>query len=299
MARHMKFTEHMNRLIKARERGDADRGIFGYNTKGAGRTLAAELDIPVPKIVVPGFEIGLMPEDPRASVVLKPNDGCSGHGVMPLERLETESAPYRLLWPDPDQADGQPELATRAEWQVWLEVLAGSVKWKRESGVSIGSTFFGEELIPPPEDVAVQYGARLGTVWKVYCIHGRPEWARELVVRDRREALVCCWWIQHNEYGGPSFRRLDDDVLMRKDHHTSMPLPAGPFLRVYDYARIIASELRERTSSPFVRVDLLEGPRLQVYFNEITPHPSGGRDVYRTEWDEYLGHLWSEGEGDG
>lgn len=278
----MRFTEHMRRLIAARETGSYC-GIFRYNDKLAGRQLAMECDVPIPQLVVSPFELDRAQLGPGRDVVVKPLHGCSGRGVLPLRYVEDGvSALYELLWDDVRKPHWN---SMRAGWASWMATLEEIENGFRGTGGEIRGPYIGEELIPGPQ------GQPLATVWKVYCIHGRPIWARQIQSTARRGGQVECW-----ELGEGKALRIGYDLFTNHplQKYEQLPPPVDP-PALHDYARMIAEAIQERTDSPFVRIDLLEGPDGRVVFGEITPHPSGGNDDYRPEWDEKLGRIWSRG----
>lgn len=287
----MRFTEHMRRLIASRSESFGLDPIWHYNGKLEGCELAEELGVPVPELVISPFDPrGETPEAPRRSVVLKPTHGCSGRGVLPLEHMETGLDPdgwYACLWPDVRRPTGH----GMREWLGWAHWLRAAVELEDAfAGTEgeIAGPWIAEERIPRPD------GEGLAYVWKVYCIHGRPVWMRQIEQAGRRGGRVECWRVSFGAKGGLVFTRVGRDVFVNhpRQQHAALPDPTSP--NVYGYAERIATELQERTGTPFVRVDFLEGPEGFV-FGEITPHPSGGRDEYLDEWDHELGRIWSAG----
>lgn len=283
----MKFTEHMKQLIADRAEGRASREIFRYNTKMAARRLAEELGVPVAELVIPPATLAdLGGLAPRRSVVLKPIHGCSGRGVLPLA-YNPHLDLYWSLWHDVRMPRDQTVAST---WAYWVTQLAGMKARLLGTESEIMGPWIGEELLRGPQ------GQPLATVWKVYCIHGCPVWSRQIVSEARRGGAVECWRLVHDERAiGVRFERVGHDVFTnhKLQRYDALPRPTTPHL--YGFAQRIAEAVQARTGSPFVRVDLLEGPEGRVVFGEITPHPSGGNDDYLPEWDEELGRIWSEG----
>lgn len=299
----MRFTEHMQRLIAAREAGHASRSIFQFNPKLRARFLAQGLGVEVPDFLMNPFVLDQPPPSPSMSVVVKPNEGCSGRGVLPLERDKTGR--FRLLFDDVRQPSS---CFDAAPWEEWIRQLQEIEDGFSDSSSRISGPYLVEELVFGP----VQ-GQPLATAWKIYCIHGEPIWARQLVGTSRRGGKVRCWkirakWTKSMDVPGEAiaeeehlrlaFEPLQRDVFV--NHHLQeldleLPDPGPAIGLIYGYARTVAMDLLERTESPFVRVDLLEGPGGRVVFGEITPHPSGGNDVYHEGWDRELGRIWSRG----
>lgn len=284
------FTEHIRQLIRDRAEGRASRDIFRYNDKMGGRALAEELGVPVPELIIPPSSLPTIAgDDPRRSCVIKPMHGCSGRGVMPLIYEPDHDLPfYHSVWTDfrmPKESQNP-----RAMWAYWIAELASIAQHFRGTPHEIHGPYFAEELLAGPQ------GQPLATVWKVYCIHGRPVWARQQVVLARRRGLVECWRIVELERApNPHFERVGHDVFTNHKLQRYDALPRPTTLDIYGFAHRIAEAVQARTGSPFVRVDLLEGPGGRVVFGELTPHPSGGNDDYLPEWDEELGAIWSEG----
>lgn len=304
----MKFTDHMHALIEERKAG-RNTGIFDYNGKAEGRRLAQELGVPVPGVVMDPFEPEDFPYPPHVSVVVKPSHGSFSRGVLPLER--NEAGDFRVLWEDV-RSPGKPgEAVPWYRWMMALQQIRDG--FEGVEGREIRGPWIAEELIPG-------LNTPLATIWKVYCLWGRPVWARQLTSDRRRGGVVQCWRIHEGHVLERGFQgeflwsrpigAADDDVQVEPERFTFERLTYDVFLNhplqavgeiptglpghVYGYARVLALTLLKRTESPFVRVDLLEGAR-RVYFGEITPHPSGGNDVYQPELDKELGAIWSRG----
>ena len=266
----MRFTERLRALIAARASGR--NGIFAYNGKIEGRMLAEQLGVRVPRLVSGPFDLEQWPSDPLESVTIKPTGASTARGVFPLM---FDGAGYLPMWPEVlTSHDSFP-------WAYWRE--RSWQEWQRYFGTPSGydGQWMLEELVEAPVG-GVEFD------WKCYVIHGRVGYVRQhqKIGRRAHDCRVRCWTREWEPIPG--------DVLIqskRADDTLSAPRH-GP--AIIDAAERIALELKKRTGTPFVRVDLYEdddGP----LFGEITPHPSGGQQVYRDEWDVRLGRMWEAG----
>lgn len=260
----MRFTEHLRALIAARAEGECS-GVMDYTGKLEGRALAEGLGIRTPRIISGPCGLQDWPDDPHRSVVIKPVDGCNARGVFPLL---FDGEVYAPAW---DTTDGS------APWPEW-KIRARAQRRKSQDGPApFDGPWIVEELLTSPDGGVV-------FDWKCYCIWGRCIWIRQhhKTGRSSNACRVRSWT--------PDFGPIDEPLIQKKQPDPTLPPPRhGP--EIVDAAEAIATALRDRTGTPFVRIDMYEdndGP----LFGEITPHPSGGRQVYHEAWDQALGCVW-------
>lgn len=273
----MRFTEHMQELIRRRQEGEA-REIMRFTGKLGGRRLATELDVEVPqlwKVFGPAW----CQEPPWRACVIKPTSGSNSRGVLPLERADGLRSEWRSLL-----GDGR---GTWPSWQLWS--LQEQERHQSEGVDPYRKEWLVEELVvreDPNGALLLPYD------WKCYCLGGRCAWINQVDKTSSRRASryrTRHWW--RTPFCGLEPARRPIIVQERQAGHLPRPRWPGQLLEVADR---IARRLYEEEGSPFVRVDLYEHDHHAIVFGEITPHPSGGREVYTEEADVLLGRLWSE-----
>ena len=271
----MRFTEHLARLIASRE--GADDPIWRYATKTGARGLARTLELELPELYAMAT-LESWPEEPEEwdAIVVKPTSASNSRGVLPLVRKDDGT--WRSMFGD---GGARP-------WEGWRKWSALERARHYELGVEpYSDSFLFEELVERRMDS----GARLLPYdWKLYAIHGRVAWANQIdktSSRNSKSYRTAHWW------------RTDAGLIRgnRIIHQPRQParLPAPPLDRereLLEAADRMARFLRMETGTPFVRLDFFVEPA-RVLFGEVTPHPSGGKEVYDDEADRILGNLWS------
>lgn len=272
----MKFTAHMARLIEARKSGEASRDIWKYASKMGVRGVAQELGLEVPELYATfGADDWGFPPSSVSGCVLKPADASNQRGVLPLRRAPMGQWMSML-------GDG------RRTWFDWREWSLRERERHRELGVEpYDGPWMLEELVIRRSSNAVLL---LPYDWKCYCIGGRVAWVNQVdktTSRNARSYRTRHWWrvMKGLKPGGRIIDQPRDEGRLPRPRHEKELLEA---------ADRVAAYLREKADTPFVRVDLYEHDDGRILLGEITPHPSGGRELYYQRADEALGKLWSD-----
>ncbi|MFA9429714.1 ATP-grasp fold amidoligase family protein [Egicoccus sp. AB-alg2] len=234
--------------------------IWAHNSKSAGYELARSLGVRVPELVAGPTELDELARPTRARVVVKPVEGSTARGVMPL--VAADDGAWHLLF----------DLSRTYTWEQIVDLLRDAVAEGK-----ISSRFIVEELIPGPGPLALPYD------WKLYCVGGRVQLVLQRDARNQRagrQAGMRFWTREFTDLG--QARLLQDrDQEMARPHHP------GELVAV---AERIAAAL----PGHFVRVDLYDAPD-GVVFGEITPQP-GGQQLFRDDLDRQLGEAWDRAE---
>lgn len=275
----MKFSEYLRQLIDARKDGRASRGIMAFTGKMEGRHLAHSLGIAVPELWATKSLSAeeWIEEPPWAGCVVKPVDGSNSRGVVPLERHDSWRGWRSLL------GDG---IRSWTEWRHWLleqrgKHATGPGPWKGPMIV--------EELI---ERRMASGFPLLPYDFKIYCIAGVAIWMNQIDKTSSRDATTYRtrhWWIETKRQLTPA----KEPIIIQPRVQAELPSPRQ-LEDLVESAEKVARYLHTHTDSPFVRVDLYESDQGTVYFGEVTPHPSGGNEVYAPKADRALGELWGE-----
>lgn len=271
----MKFTEHMARLIASRQAAEEQAPIWRFATKVGARGLARAVKVEVPALWSMMGPPWCEPP-PWEGCVIKPVSASGGRGVLPLERHEGWRGWRSLL------GDG---IQTWEEWKHWS--FREHARHKELGVEPYNEAWLVEELV---RRQAGNGALLLPYDWKCYAIGGRVAWVNQIdktSSRNARSYRTRHWW-RTPEGLEPS----RDRIIHQPRQAAQLPRPRWEE-ELLEAADRIASFLRERTGSPFVRVDLYEDDDRGVLLGEITPHPSGGREVYDEEADHVLGRLWS------
>lgn len=274
----MRFTEHMARLIASRKATD-DR-IWRYSSKTGGRGLARELGLELPELYSMAT-LESWPAEPEdwPAVVVKPTSASNSRGVLPLVRKDDGT--WRSMFGDGGSKPWE-------GWRRWSEL-------ERARHYDLGvepytDSFLFEELIQRRADNGAWL---LPHDWKLYAIGGRVAWANQIdktSSRNARSYRTRHWWRT-----AAGLVPASEKIILQERRAAALPKPRMDLeARLLELGDRVASFLRADTGSPFVRIDAyVEAHRDRVIFGEVTPHPSGGREVYDEEADRVLGQLWS------
>lgn len=270
----MRFTEHMARLVASRQESEDRDPIWRFATKVGARGLARAVGVDVPALwsmMGPKW----CDRPPWPGCVIKPVSASGGRGVLPLAREPGDT--WRSML-----GDG------RRSWLEWRDWSFRERARHEELGVEpYHGAWVCEELV---RREASNGAVLLPYDWKCYAIGGRVAWVNQIDKTSSRNARTYRtrhWW-RTAEGLEPS----RDRIIHQPRFAAQLPRPRWE-KELLEAADRIASFIRERTGSPFVRVDLYEDDDRGVLLGEITPHPSGGREVYESEADHVLGRLWS------
>lgn len=268
------FTDHMKELIERREAAEERDPIWKFaGNKIAIRGLAWAVDVNLPELWGL-FGAEWCEEPPWSGCVIKPTSASNSRGVLPLER---RARGWRSM-----MGDG---IRSWKEWRQWS--LAERARHEELDVEPYGDEWLCEELVTR-RGVS---GARLLPYdWKCYCLGGRVAWINQIdktSSRNARSYRTRHWW-RMPEGLIPAAKRIIEQP--REAAHLPRPRKEEDLLRTADR---VSSALLERTDSLFVRVDLYECDHRGIVLGEITPHPSGGNEVYEPAADRILGRLWS------
>lgn len=272
----MKFTEHMKALIERRMAAEERDPIWTYASKIGVRHLAHELDVQVPELwsmFGPAWDVE---PPPWAGCVIKPLSASNSRGVLPLSRHEGFGG-WRSLMGDGIR-----------RWNEWGEWSLLELERHQEAGVEpYNPSWLCEELVTREAG----NGTRLLPYdWKCYAIGGRVAWINQIDKTSSRNATTYRtrhWWRVDG------LRPARKPIIEQTRHRGHLPRPRQEE-RLLEVADQVARGIRERTGTPFVRVDLYEHDDGRILLGEITPHPSGGREIYSEEADRVLGQLWTD-----
>lgn len=246
------------------ERG-FDHPIWEFNDKLSNRELGELAGVRVPELLQGPCSLRRMTPPGRAAVI-KPVNGCSARGVVPLV-------------PDGD-AYYNPRTNARMTWDdAVTQALADKHTPRNMRLLRIGHP----DAMRPPwllEEFVQGTGGGMPLDWKAYCFGGRVE----VVLQCRRlpmGRLDVQWWDRDWQPLG--------DICPAKTYRLdeTLPAPRDPNGMVDAFERVAAL-----VDSPFIRVDLYESEQGPV-FGETTPHPTGGTLRFAAEWDARLGAAWA------
>ena len=237
--------------------------IWEVEPKLAGRSLAANLSVRVPRLLAGPAPPERLQEPVAERFIVKPIEGWSGRGVHALvregERLFSLLDERTTSWEEVrgKLAADQKALAADAEakgWRVSREFIVEEL------------LFSGNPERPLPFD------------WKCYCIGGRVELIMQREAHNPgREGKRFKFWSPELSELGP--------VRHQDRYEASLPAPQHPRDLVASAERIARA-----LPGPFVRVDLYDVPG-GVAFGEITPRP-GGDQRFTPDVDRRLGEAW-------
>lgn len=247
----------------------AERGfnhpIWEVNDKISNRELGELAGVRVPALLQGPCSLRRM-SPPTRPAVIKPVNGCSARGMVPL-------IPDRDAYLDPRSGD-------RLTWDEAVErAIADKHTPRNVRLLQIGhpdamrAPWLLEELIQSP-------GGGMPLDWKAFCIGGRVEAVMQCR-RLPRGRLNIQWYDR-------DWRPLGD--ICPSGAYTldeTLPAPTGPDEMIDAFEKVAAL-----VDSPFIRVDLYEDEHGPV-FGETTPHPTGGTLRFIPEWDERLGAAWA------
>lgn len=236
--------------------------VWRYNSKIAGREMAASLGIRVPELISgPGalHELDFSGTD----FVLKPVNGAASRGVFPLRRI----GPDRFY-----------DLIRGVEWDVESLFAAAVDSRKSMAGHpdELQQDWFIEEMIARGDELAYD--------WKFFTFGGKAAlvWQCDHTLGNRGSRYVR-WWTP--EWGDAN----DPAPSLVRPINLEMPTP------VNGSALLSAvSKIADMVESPHVRVDMYESADGHPVFGEITPHHGGGTLPFLPEWDRILGEAWLE-----
>lgn len=249
------FNALLEWVMATRQPGDP---VWRYNSKTAGRDLAARAGLRVPKLLAGSKSIrDITP--PAGAFVVKPVNGSSSRGVLPLVR----------------DGDGFLNMFTgeTKPWGLWaVDALAS----KGSSGGhpdEVRNPWIVEEAILGPAGLAYD--------WKFWVIGGEPliAWQCDHNMGNGRSRAVKWWTPEWDDAGDAAPHRV-----LHLD--PELPAPTHP-----DELLAAAAAVGREVESPFIRVDLYEDTNGPV-FGEITPHPFGGTIPFGKKWDRILGEAW-------
>ena len=269
----MKFSFHMKQLIASRK-GKQDR-VWKHSSKMGARALGESLKVPVPELFYFG-SLEHWPAEPVEwdGVVVKPEGSSNSRGVLPLVRTVNG---WRSLLGDGTKTWGG--------WRAWC---AFELERHKEADVDPYKDLFVIEALV---DRRHENGARfLPYDWKCYAIGGRVAWINQIDKTPSRNAIgyrTAHWW--RSDTGLVRARR---PIIVQKRKTALLPRPRRE-AELLEVADQLARFLRADTRTPFARIDLFEDDQGTVFLGEITPHPSGGREVYDKDADRILGRLWT------
>jgi TupA-like ATPgrasp len=238
--------------------------VLGTAPKMASRSLAASLNVQVPRLLAGPTPIERLEEPDAECFVVKPVQGWSSRGVYALQRDGDG-----LLSVFDNRAFSWDEV--RSKLAVDEKELAADAEAK---GFRLTREVLVEELVPSGQpDRALPFD------WKCYCIGGRVEVVMQKDAGDRRERSAARY-----KFWSPELTELGP-VLDHHDYDASLPTPRDP-------QGLIETAERVARALPglFVRIDLYDVPG-GVVFGEITPQP-GGPQRFTPDLDRRLGEAW-------
>ena len=252
------------------EQAMADRGpdhhIWEINDKIKGRELGYLAELHVPEILAGPSSLRTF-YSPGHDCVIKPLNGCSSRGVVPLQ------------W----NTDVYTNLFTGEE-MTWDEAVASALADKHTPrNLSLIERGHPDAMRPPwlLEELILSDTGNLPDNWKAFCFGAEVV----AIFHSRRQldgSLRIRWWNRDFEDIGDicPAKKWKYDKRMAKPKN-----PEGLIKGFEDVASLI--------DSPFIRVDLYERGT-QIVYGEVTPHPTGGGSPFIPEWDAIFGQAWHD-----
>lgn len=254
----------------------AERGpehpIWEVNDKMAGRELGHLADLHVPEVYAGPASIRAF-EPPAHDVVIKPLNGCSARGIVPLKY----------------DGDGQYFNMFTQQDITWDQAVNKALADKHTPrNLRLVEQGHPDALRPPwiLEELILNDKGELPCNWKAFCFGGR------VVAIYNSYALLdgtskIKWWTR-------DFKNIGDICPAKKwKYHKMLRRPNNPEGMIRGF-----EDIAELIDSPFIRVDLYERGN-QIVFGEVTPHPTGGGQLFVPEWDEIFGQAWADALNEG
>jgi len=189
--------------------------------------------------------------------IIKPQQGCSTKGVLPLVR--NKQGKYKDILRNKVMSIKQiidyymegtlPEAKEKHSRELWVEELL---------------------INPLPYD------------WKVHTFNGKVG----IIEQFKRDEHI-----KYHKYWTSEWKNIENicSKIFTYEINNSLPGPIHP-----EEILTVAIKLSKAIAHPYVRIDLYDIPE-GVYIGEVTPHP-GRTCVYLDYWERYLGAMWEQAE---
>lgn len=254
-------------LTEAMSERGPDHPIWEVNDKLTAREIGELAGLHVPELYQGPMSLRKM-EPPEHNAVIKPLNGCSSRGVRPLV--------YGIM--------GKYYDLFSYKSLTWEEAVASAMSDKHTPRNEALLARNHPDAMRPPwilEELILAGPDKLPDNWKAFCF-GAEVVAIFQSRRMQDGSLRIRWWDR-------DFQDIGDICPAKKwkyDRRLAKAKNPEALIRGFE-------EVASLVDSPFVRVDLYERGN-EVVFGEITPHPTGGTQLFVPKWDEIFGRAWAD-----
>lgn len=260
-------------LEEAMAKRGPNHPIWEVNDKLAAREIGELADLYVPELIDGPGKLRELSPWKRKRVVIKPLNGCSSRGVVPLvwQTCSSESpTTYTNLF-----------TGKEVTWTQAVNIALADKHTSRNEALLARNH---PDAMRPPwllEELILGDNGGLPDNWKAFCFGGKVV----AIFHSRRQndgSLRIRWWNR-------DFEDIGDICPAKKwkyDRRMAKPKNPDKLIRGFE-------DVAELVDSPFVRVDLYERGN-EVVFGEITPHPTGGGQHFVPKWDAIFGQAWAD-----